>query len=330
LSNWGDVMAKDTTESSTAPPTMQAHQRTVADALLLLEYSTSSGAKSVDGHPVSHDVVETIETTAAKLGIFEGKHGEPGNVPRSALSAEEWAEFDLAYYDLATAVAPITAETLRNTQGRSPGARTFGEILLGDSPALRFTRSFWYVSLGFAAFVLASNWYLEVMAEYSKTDSYVISRTILELVTPWMYGGLGACVYLLRSAHTYIYKRTFDIRRKPEYFNRILLGMIAGGAIIMFANNVAGDDGTVIQLGSAALGFLAGYNTDLLFNAMERVINALLPKLGIDTVQRASAAIKPIDINTLVDQTVKAKPEDKDHLKALTAHLTGMRPPKKE
>ena len=137
-----------------------------------------------------------------------------------------------------------------------------------------------------AAFVILSGWYLQYKAEVGDTNSYRGRTIFFELLTPWMYGGLGACVYLLRSAHIYIYQRTFDVRRKPEYFNRILLGAIAGGAIILFANNVAGDDGTVIQLGSAALGFLAGYNTDLLFSAMERISGALLPKLGLDTMQR--------------------------------------------
>ena len=48
-----------------------------------------------------------------------------------------------------------------------------------------------------------------------------------------------------------------------------------------------------IQLSSAALGFLAGYNTDFLFSTIERVMAALLPKVGIDSVQRADAAAAP-------------------------------------
>jgi hypothetical protein len=315
-------MAKDQTPAGAIPPTVLAHEQQVADALMMLDYAISAGVKAVDGHPISQDVVATIENTAGKLGLTDGK---PNDTQRNTLTAPDWAEFDRAYYDLATALTPVTAETLRNTSGRPPGNRSLGEILRGDSPALRFTRALWYISLIFAACVLGSNWYLNVMAANTNTDTYLVSRTILELVTPWIYGGLGACVYLLRSAHTYIYQRTFDVRRKPEYFNRILLGAIAGGAIILFANNIAGDDGTVIQLGSAALGFLAGYNTDLLFSALERISGALLPKLGIDTMQKAPSAIKPVDVNALVDQAVNAKGPEKDHIHALAAHLAGMR-----
>lgn len=320
----GGIMAKDPIPAGAMPSTMLAHERQVADALIMLDYAVGSGVKAVDGHPIAQDIVATIEGTAAKLGLIDGK---PGETPRIALSAADWAAFDIAYYDLATALAPVTAETLRNTAGKPPGSRTTGEMLWGDSPATRFTRALWYITLLIAACVLGSNWYLNVMAANTNTDTYLVSRTILELLTPWMYGGLGACVYLLRSAHIYIYQRTFDVRRKPEYFNRILLGAIAGGAIILFANNVAGDDGTVIQLGSAALGFLAGYNTDLLFSAMERISGALLPKLGLDTMQKAGAA-KPVNVEALVDHAVKAKGAEKEHLLAMAAHALGMRPHK--
>ena len=201
-----------------------------------------------------------------------------------------------------------------------------------QSPALRFTRKLWFATLAIAVVVVAFNWFLNVIAVDGDTGPHVKWRTIVELLTPWLYGGLGACVYLLRSAHTYIYLRTFDVRRKPEYTNRIMLGAIAGGAIIMFTNNIAGEDGTVVQLSSAALGFLAGYNTDLLFSAMERVINALLPKIGIDTVQRngGGGGNRPVDVNRIIDHAVKAKSPEKEHLHALAAHVVGMRPHKRD
>ena len=32
----------------------------------------------------------------------------------------------------------------------------------------------------------------------------------------------------VRTAHVFIYQRSFDVRRKPEYLNRILLGAASG------------------------------------------------------------------------------------------------------
>jgi hypothetical protein len=83
---------------------------------------------------------------------------------------------------------------------------------------------------------------------------------------------------MLRSAHYFIYQRSFDVRRTPEYYNRILLGAISGGAIILFITNLSNDDGSSINLGAAALGFVAGYSTDLLFNTIERIVTAMRSK----------------------------------------------------
>jgi hypothetical protein len=111
---------------------------------------------------------------------------------------------------------------------------------------------------------------------------YVWQKNILQSLLPWAYGALGSCAYLLRSAHYFIYQRSFDLRRKPEYFNRVLLGAISGGAIILFVNYLVDDGGTVLHLSSAALGFVAGYSTDFLFNTIERVVAAIFPKTDSD------------------------------------------------
>ena len=57
---------------------------------------------------------------------------------------------------------------------------------------------------------------------------------------------------------------------------------ISGGAIILFVNYLVADDGTVLHLSSAALGFVAGYSTDFLFNTIERVVAAIFPKTDSD------------------------------------------------
>ena len=142
-----------------------------------------------------------------------------------------------------------------------------------------------------------------------------------------MYGGLGACVYLLRSAHIFIYQRSFDVHHKPEYFNRILLGAVAGGAILLFVAQISDDEGNVVHLSSAALGFLAGYNTDFLFSTIERVSAAILPKVGIESVQTASGGSQPVNLNDLAERLDKAQGADKEFYRSMIARLTGTRTP---
>ena len=320
-------MAKDanaTANDKPGSPSLGPMEQQVADALLLLDYAVSAGTKTADDLPIPQESVQQIESMAAKLGLLNG--GAAAGAVRN-VAPEDWVAFELGYYDLAAALSPVTAETLRNTQSKPYALRSWFDIICGESVAISFTRRLWGWTVFFAAFVILSTWYLNIKAVEGDTDSYLWCRTILELLTPWAYGGLGACVYLLRSAHIYIYQRTFDVHRKPEYYNRILLGAVAGGAILLFVDHLTNDEGEIVQLSSAALGFLAGYNTDFLFNTIERVIAAILPKVGIDSTKKKTteAAIKPVDINALTERMAKAKGAEKEFYKSLLAQLTGAR-----
>ena len=90
--------------------------------------------------------------------------------------------------------------------------------------------------IGFGAFVIIAECLIYVWGLDGDANKYVWQKNILQSLLPWAYGALGSCAYLLRSAHYFIYQRSFDLRRKPEYFNRVLLGAISGGAIILFVN----------------------------------------------------------------------------------------------
>jgi hypothetical protein len=105
-------------------------------------------------------------------------------------------------------------------------------------------------------------------------------------MVPFTYGAIGACVALLKVCQAYIHMRQFDPRRIPEYHNRMILGAVSGGMIVILAGHLMGDQGGEIKLGEAALGFLAGYNSDLLFSAIERISTAILPRFAPDSSQR--------------------------------------------
>jgi hypothetical protein len=248
-------------------------------ALALCGYAVSAGVPSPRGEPQLFVDIGIIHGTAAKLGMFE-----VSAEPTSSVTTAEWIAFEQAYYRLAVAMSPVTAETLASTLGTKPetDGATWYDRIFGNSPALRFTRMFSGITIGIAAFILIAEclvyvWGLEGDASIRRWE-----KSLLGSLLPWAYGALGSCAYLLRSAHYYIYQRSFDLRRKPEYYNRILLGAISGGAIILFVNYLVDDGGTVLHLGSAALGFVAGYSTDFLFNTIERVVAAIFPKTDSD------------------------------------------------
>jgi len=253
----------------------------LGDALTLSGYAVSAGVPTPAGEPPLFADIALIHGTAAKLGLFDAAGG---NASSSAVSASEWTAFEQAYYRLAVAMSPVTAETLASTQATMPGTgdESLRDRIFGYSPALRFTRWFSLVAICFGVFVIVAECLIYVWGLEGDANIYVWQKNIMESLLPWAYGALGSCAYLLRSAHIYIYQRSFDLRRKPEYFNRVLLGAISGGAIILFVNYLVDDGGTVLHLSSAALGFVAGYSTDFLFNTIERVVAAVFPKTDSD------------------------------------------------
>lgn len=255
------------------------------DALALSRYAVSAGIQLSSAEPLPLEDVAIIQGTAAKLGVL--KTGDGGLPPQGlSISTEEWIAFERAYYRLAVLTSPVTAETLAATRAtrRDPGEPfSLRNRLLGYSPALRFTSVFALASIGIAIFVIIGECMVYVWGQDADTSKHLWQRNLMQTLLPWAYGALGSCAYLLRSAHYFIYQRCFDLRRRPEYFNRVLLGAISGGAIILFVDYLVDDDsGTVLHLSSAALGFIAGYSTDFLFNTVERIVAAIFPKTDTD------------------------------------------------
>ncbi|HEX9582190.1 MAG TPA: hypothetical protein VF970_13895 [Gemmatimonadales bacterium] len=129
-------------------------------------------------------------------------------------------------------------------------------------------------------------------------------------VVPFAYGGLGAAAFLLRAAHGHLHSRTFDPNHIPEYYSRMLLGVIAGGAIQLLITQGADESG-VIKLSAAAVAFVAGYNSDLLFSTVERISAALLPKVGVSSMRVPEPApITGLSVPMLLEQLDKAQSEE--------------------
>lgn len=239
----------------------------IEDARNLLEFALSDAHK-IDDKPIDTAIIKSIVDVAYPSG-----ETAPTRVEKAT-----WVEFLKASDLLAAHTSPITARTLRDTQPDNPvGIR---EHLFGSRPPYQITRMLWYVTLVFVALAITNDFYVTRWGEAltGQVAGGELRAQILGVLAPFIYGGLGACAYLLRSAHSLIATRTFNASYKPEYLNRILLGVVSGGTATMFATNVVDADGQVLKLSQAAIGFLAGYSTDFLFKTIERLLEALFPR----------------------------------------------------
>jgi hypothetical protein len=261
LSNAGSIPAKHVDD-------LEQYKKEVRDARELLEYAISTG-RSVDDSLV-------LKIKEAEESLDADKMPPP----------ETRAKFEQAYRDLARFMAPVTVETLNATSDRR-GRKFFWAFGPRVSPARWFSKELVSYALVALALILVAEGLRGALEHYFPADEqmstglrlwYLVAH-VLERLKPSLYGLLGALSYLIRSAHDYYSNRTFDLQRRPEYYNRILLGTIAGSIALLFVDPATG----TTKLGPNALAFLVGYNTDNLFNLIERLGATILSKGAADS-----------------------------------------------
>jgi hypothetical protein len=225
----------------------------VRDAVYLLDFAVAQG------RPLPDELIERIKRAQ---NYIKGQQTWPPD--------EERSTFEKAYRDLAQLMKPVSAASLRDTADRKWRGYPVA------SRAVVFSRQLYGFVLLAALVIL-----LDRIVPYDEEKSNI--STFTRPLLPFAFGLLGACMYLLRTAHSYIIDRTFDINRRPEYYNRMLLGFLSGSVILLFVNPDS------IGAGQSAVSFIVGYNTDYLFQTIERLGQAFFPKES-----KATAAIASI------------------------------------
>ncbi len=232
----------------------------VDNAKMLLDYGIAGGRTK----KIEDRIIENIERLVlADRRCFPEK--------------TELFEFMKAYRDLGLLLSPVTATTLKMTSKHYGRKRWTSLWISKISDAVHWSRWLALLTMLFISLIVLHSWLLKekVVCGYESISGL---NALLDILAPFFYGGLGACAYLLKSCHSYIRNRSFDVFRKPEYMNRIMLGLLAGGVIVLFVNQQLPSDGKGVSLSAAALGFIAGYSNDVLFQMIERITKTIFPK----------------------------------------------------
>ncbi|MCP4695617.1 MAG: hypothetical protein GY862_02035 [Gammaproteobacteria bacterium] len=106
-------------------------------------------------------------------------------------------------------------------------------------------------------------------------DQYVL-QVLQSYLLPLLYGLLGAAAYVLRSLIRDIRDATYNPQMDIQYGVKMFLGASAGPMIGYFIAP-QGTSG-LGSLSPMALSFVAGYNIDVLFIAMDRIISSISKK----------------------------------------------------
>jgi hypothetical protein len=118
----------------------------------------------------------------------------------------------------------------------------------------------------------APSWRNGILAKY-------LLNILQTYVLPPLYGWIGAVAYVLRRLISEINARTYREDTNILYNLRIFLGTLAGLAIgWFFPPSNAGGEHVLQALSLLALAFLAGYSVELLFSAMDKLLDAFSVK----------------------------------------------------
>lgn len=126
-----------------------------------------------------------------------------------------------------------------------------------------------------------------VMAEAHIQHAIVMPlRMILLYPLPLLYGLLGACAYVLRTIGREIKTLSYTKQNKMGFGLRVQLGSLAGLIISWvfssgFINDIA-TQSTVTNLSFLAISFIAGYNIELFFQAMDQYLMSYISPAAKD------------------------------------------------
>jgi hypothetical protein len=293
----------------------------ICDAALLLDYAL---AKGIDIDSATNKAIRVLQRRKqfiidSDVGLVDIANPEYEKI---------LLKFDDAYRDLSATMKPVRADTLRATDPDC--GRIYLSLGLGT---LRSEAEIWsfkmWMFTGFALLFIATTEFLQELATgwYPLNSGFEMDWVYdmhlflvgFNILLPFFYGLLGACLYLLPKCHDFVSNRSFDRLRIAEYKSRMLLGFASGGIVMYFVSqiavgdaNEAADGDEIIKLSAPVLAIIAGYNTDFIFQAIERLVAAILPKVGIASAKRAQPAnpgIHKVSIQSLTDALLASENE---------------------
>ncbi|MBN8411478.1 hypothetical protein [Halomonas litopenaei] len=279
------------------------------------EPSRSDDSRGVD--PCGDRVDQLLDDMAALLDFALEAEGVPLDVDLSAyyrarqqqrqnvpLSGADIDGLVACYRELSRRYPGISPRTLAATRPSRESGR------LRDSRTGRYLMRLWQCTAAVVMLAIISNVMMSAIgAEAGMTVGAGAQATLLGFLyeglrhtEAFLYGALGAFAFVLRVTASRLYSRTFDPARIGEHVNRIVLGTLSGGAIVLFVSQIPSDKGAEVALSGAALGFLAGYSIDFLFGTLDRMIRALLSDGSTDSANRAARARRDADVVETLDE----------------------------
>lgn len=138
---------------------------------------------------------------------------------------------------------------------------------------------FWGILFFFlaAGTKILSNLYAATPELADKADwLYMFHQLVLVYLFPFFWGGVGACIYLMKTLGDKAAQSTFDPRKLRGQGTRIFLGAIMGAVVVhLFYPNVQVLSEQFAGIGPAGVAFLTGMGVKAIYGALEKVIESV-------------------------------------------------------
>ena len=170
-----------------------------------------------------------------------------------------------------------------------------------------FFKTFWIIGLGLLLFAFGI--LTEVLGVYFEGITDPANMTPEEMyffnlyyyggrfISPFFWGGVGACVYLAKSLADYAADQSFDSHRLHGHRTRIFLGAVFAVVVVeIFQLRAPAGGAGAENLTPNAIAFLCGLGVKAVYAAFEKLVEMTsqrIKRIGTEEQQQPVPAAKP-------------------------------------
>ncbi len=199
----------------------------------------------------------------------------------SSFSSDELNGISKIYSALAAAVLPATPQSIDYT---TPSKKLF---FLWGTKCIPIIRNMWAMSTLFLAGFIISG--------FNQNDNYYVQLNLL------FSAGLGAYFYSLYTANKYVVTRTFDPTYVTFYYNRIIIGIIAG--IILANLIIPPETNGSFNINTSIIALLGGFSSDAVLKILNRLVAMLVTLVRGDSKEILETQAAELKAKFLEKQT---------------------------
>lgn len=225
--------------------------------------------------PINVQEAEALIEYAARKGIYKDDIPAKLNEAIEAFKKDPQKEYESNVVRLYAQLCELTG-------------KVSGKNLM-DSHNFSYTTSgLRNVTVGFTLLALFLAGLDLVMLDTARPDPFVwlhywtFHTYFGEIIGPFVWGGLGACIFVIKLVSDHKSSLTFDNDQFPGWKSRILLGAVLGGG---FAYLFDTDQFIEGDFGRNAIAFVSGIMVKIIYGALEKFAETIADKFDLGDVR---------------------------------------------